>query len=376
MNRYERLADIGPYWVARDRATGILYVCWYDGGGRQTRRRSLRTTNVELALSTVRGIVDRGIVGDPGDALADRPLRTVAELLDWDAPYAERLISVETELNGRARIRRLLGERRIAALLPSDFDAFRDACVTEGIKIGSVSRALTSLRAALNRAIGDRRLRRDDAPAVPEYANKNYTRSVPPRARILTLAEIARLIDAIAEPHLLLYVVWLCNTAARGGAILDLTRNQIDLERQLVNLNPAGRIQTKKWRPTLPLTSTVLPWCADLPPGPLITWRGRPIAEIDTAFKRACARAGLAGGEGGYSIRHALARYMRMQGVPLHEIAVWLGHIRPPESPATTLIYSPDSPAYLATAKAAVEKFVRDIATLTQRDLLCPPWRT
>ena len=56
------------------------------------------------------------------------------------------------------------------------------------------------------------------------------------------------------------------------------------------------------------------------------------------------------------------------------EISVWLGHVQPPESPKTTLIYSPDDPSYLMSAKAAIEKFVTELNRLTKRDLLSPPW--
>lgn len=39
------------------------------------------------------------------------------------------------------------------------------------------------------------------------------------------------------------------------------------------------------------------------------------------------------------------------------------------------MIYSPDSPVYLADAKRAVEDFMHRLNALTKRDLLVPPWR-
>jgi integrase len=363
------------YWVVRHTKTKFYYMCWYDPKSRQTCRRSLETTDLEEAFAKVRALEERGIVGDPGDALNSTPLRTVAELLDWHLPYTQRLASAETEGILIKRLKRRLGDRRIALLVQTDFDAFRDAVVAEGRTIGTVSRTLTILRSALTQAVKNRRLRRDDAPHVPEYANKNYQRSVPPKARIMTLAELAKLIDAVVDLHLLIFMIWLINTASRSGAILDLSPAQIDLERNRIALNPPGRIQTKKYRSVLPIPETLRPWCEDLPAGHLVTWRSRPIKEIDTAFIAACKRAGLPGHEGSYSVRHMLGRFMRQQRVPLEEIAVWLGHIQPLTSPETTLIYSPDSPEYLSNAKAAVEEFVRQLDALTQRSLLIPPWR-
>jgi integrase len=113
-----------------------------------------------------------------------------------------------------------------------------------------------------------------------------------------------------------------------------------------------------------------------LPPGPLVVWRGAAVEEIDTGFAAACKRADLPGGENTYSIRHAAARYMLQKGVPRAEIGQWLGHIKPDESSETTLIYSPYAPDYLVDAKAAIEDFVREIAShCRKRDLLMPPWR-
>lgn len=373
---YERIEEIGSYWAARDTETGFPHVCWYDAEKRQTYRRSLGPITLELALAKIRNLVERGITGDPGDVLDDTPLRTVDELLDWHRPYTKTLASAEAERIQIDRLKRLLGKKHLAALVEEDFHAFRDTCVTdEAISIGTVSRTLTTLRSAMNRAVRNRRLKRDIVPHVPEYANKNYRRSTAPKARIMTLSELARLIDAIRDLHLLVFIVWLINTAARPGAILDFTAGQIDLARGLLTLNPAGRIQTPKYRPALPITTTLRPWCEDLAPGFLITWRGQAIKEIDTAFINACKRAGLPGGEGGYSIRHMLGRFMRQKGVLLEEIGVWLGHVAPPNSPETTLIYSPDEPEYLCNAKSAVEEFVRELNALTKRDLLTPPWK-
>lgn len=374
--RFERLHEMGCYWIARLVAIGIYYVCWYDAEARQVGRRSLETDDLELAFTKVRNLIERGITGDPGDALDQPPLRTVDELLDWHRPYTQGLASAEAEGIQIDRLKRLLGKRHIAALVEDDFNAFRDICTKdEGLTIGTVSRTMTTVRSALNRAVKNRRLRRDVVPHVPEYANKNYQRSVPPKARLMSLAEIARFIDAVVELHLLLFIIWMINTAARPGAVIDFAADQIDLERGRLALNPPGRIQTKKFRPVLPVTATLRPWCDGLPPGRLITWHGKGVKEIDTAFIRACRRAELPGGEGGYSVRHALGRFMRAQGVPLDEISVWLGHTSPPTSPETTLIYSPDEPEYLRHAKAAVEKFVHQINALTKRDLLTPPWK-
>ncbi|MDA9491890.1 hypothetical protein [Bradyrhizobium sp. CCBAU 11361] len=68
-------------------------------------------------------------------------------------------------------------------------------------------------------------------------------------------------------------------------------------------------------------------------------------------------------------------KYHWCQGVEPLEISLWLGHLRPPDSVETTLVYSPFCPDYLINAKAAVEAFVREIASHCRRhDILNPPW--
>lgn len=280
MSRYVRV-DTNPdskqfahYWVVRYCESKTLHVCWYDPATHQVGRRSLKTTNLEQAFVKVRALEDRGIVGDPGTVLNERPLQTVTELLDWHLPYTQTLASAEAEEIAINRLKGHFGSRRIASLVLTDFERFRDAVVAKGLTIGTVSRTLTVLRSAVKRAVKNRRLRGDDAPFVPEFATKNYWRSVPPKARIMTLDELASLFDMLAEMHLIVYSVYLINTVARPGAILDLTAAQIDLARGLLALNPPGRIQTTKFRPVLPITDTLRPWCTDLAPGHLITWRG------------------------------------------------------------------------------------------------------
>ena len=60
------------------------------------------------------------------------------------------------------------------------------------------------------------------------------------------------------EDHVLMFCLVACNTLCRPGANLDLTLSQCDLEHGLVNLNPPGRRQTKKHRPTVPMSFTAM----------------------------------------------------------------------------------------------------------------------
>jgi integrase len=50
------------------------------------------------------------------------------------------------------------------------------------------------------------------------------------------------------------------HTLARPAAILDLRPSQFDDAHRLLDLNPPGRTQNKKFRPIVPVTPTLLPW--------------------------------------------------------------------------------------------------------------------
>jgi integrase len=372
---YITVEKIGDFGVCRHKGTPNLYVSAYIAETGSMVYRSLHTASMENACIQVRGLVDRGVTGDPAEALVQKPLRTVAEVLEFYRPTVEEQASAEFGGVAIDRMIRLMGGQALQTMVKSDFDRFRDAALAEGISLSTVHRTLTVLRSACNVAANERRLPRHHVPAVPYYYTKNHARSAKPKGRVMTPQEIAAVIDTVEFLHLLIAIVYLVNTASRIGAILEATAAQIDRTYGLIHLNARDRVQTDKWRPTLPITATLEPWTRDLPPGFIVNWRGEPVREIDTGFEAACRRAKLPGGENTYSIRHALGRFMLAQGVEPLEISLFLGHVRPPDSIETTLVYSPFRPDYLLNAKPAVETFVREIASHAKRhNILSPPW--
>ncbi len=71
------------------------------------------------------------------------------------------------------------------------------------------------------------------------------------------LSGLDRLLAECHDSHLRLFVLLALNTGARRGAILDLTWPQVDLVNGLINLNPAGRVQTAKRRAMVPISDTL-----------------------------------------------------------------------------------------------------------------------
>jgi integrase len=371
---YKEIATFGCFKVCQRVGKPHLYVGTYLADTQKTIYRSLHTTDAGEAIDQVRSLVARGITGDPAAALAQKPLRTIAEVLEFFRPHAEKHKSAEFAAIAIARMIRLMGDQLLQTAVPNDFDRFRDAALGEGISLSTVHRTLSVLRSAGNTAVKNRRLPSHHLPYVPYYLSKNQARSADPKGRVMDPGEIAAAIDKLDFLHLLIAVVYLLNTGSRIGAILDATTAQIDHRYNLFDLNPPGRLQTDKWRPVLPIADTLAPWTHNLAPGHIVTWHHEPVGEIDTGFGAACRRAKLPGGENTYSVRHALGRYMQTKGVQPLEISLWLGHIQPPDSKETTTIYSPFAPSYLSNAKVAVEQFVREIASHCKRhDILNPP---
>ena len=146
---------------------------------------------------------------------------------------------------------------------------------------------------------------------------------------------------------------------SRPGAILDLTHDRIDDEDRRITLNAADRRQTKKFRPIVPITNSPLPWLRSAPRSyeqrkrgevvatwpitHLISYCGRPIRSLKTAWGRLRDAAEPDNDVTPYSIRHTMGRELRRRRVPSEEISIMLGHL-PVGVQRVDLTYSPFDP--------------------------------
>jgi integrase len=188
------------------------------------------------------------------------------------------------------------------------------------------------------------------------------------RDRVLSIDELARLWSQDMPDHLRMFLILLIGTAARPQAVLELTRSQCDLVRGTINLNPSGRLQTKKRRPILPLPSFLRPWIASVEVGPLVSYRGQPVKRINGAFQAAREAAGLDAGVVPYAIRHTIATELRARKVPELELAGFLGHHMP--NIRTTGRYAHVAADHLAKARRAVEAVANAIARAATRAMV------
>ena len=194
-----------------------------------------------------------------------------------------------------------------------------------------------------------------------------------PREWIPTDDDLARFLDGLlTEPseHVFRYVLLALNTAARPEAILNLHPTQIDFERGLLDLNPAGRPQNKKFRPVVRLTETLAPWLqAWGTNGPYVQYRGLAVSSVKNTFKRRRVEINLPMLTP-YSLRHKMATELAARRVPGEVLSRQLGHKLP--QMRTTDRYIKFDPRHLAESKAAIEEYIFDLNRLTDADLLQP----
>ena len=376
--RFETLFAFDYYDQVRDVETGVHYIGWYDQSARQKRRRSLRTTDAKTAFDQVSRIDQSGMIGDPilmlsetvtvGTLLRDYQLRHAG-----DASAGFNKVAIGKHLD--PAVGHILADR----WRDTNFESFKDAFLKKGGSLSYLSRIITVLRAAFIEAeTKSKKLPR--APFIPEVMTKDDRDEAPLKGRLMTAPEIARLIDAVQDPHLLQYLVGEINSASRMITILESDTTRINWADRLFETNPPGRRQTKKYRPCLKISATWGPWLRAAPPGPLITYDGKPVRSVKKAFAAARKAADLKPDATGlpvtsYSIRHTIGRYLEDCNVPAIERSLLLGHVKPDRKKITER-YSPTNPRgphYMEQAVAAIEQFVKEINSHTRKwNLLVP----
>lgn len=188
--------------------------------------------------------------------------------------------------------------------------------------------------------------------------------------------QIARALDTMRFKHLFRHALFCLNTLCRPGAARDfrLDDHQIDLEHGLIDLNPRGRRQTKKYRPVVPMTAAVRPWLATARQTGMDYFvsygneKPRQVDSMKSAYRSVRSKAKLPEEFNPYSWRHSMGRVLRRAGVPHEQIAYMLGHRRL----STTDVYAPYDPKFMAEARDAIDAFMVKLDCLTDRSLLKP----
>ncbi len=306
----------------------------YDRVNGQPRRTSLGTTDHQTAE---RRLVDL-------ETALRRKATTVSEIFaDYLAERGPHIASQETLRFAHKRLMPVFGHLRPDQVTRALCRAYAAQRRRQSVGDGTIRRELVTLGAAL-------RWQDKATPAVIELPP-----APPPKSRHLTREQYRGLRDAAAiTPHLHLFVILAYSTAGRAAAILELTWDRVDFERGQIRLGLGER--RTKGRATVPMTEGARDALLEARPAALsdyvIEYAGRPVRSVKRSFAAAARRTELPAGTSPHVLRHSAAVHMAESGVPMAEIAQFLGHS---SESVTYRVYARFSPDYLRRAASALE---------------------
>lgn len=231
-------------------------------------------------------------------------------------------------------------------------DQITDEFVKEYIKTrrlvakdGTIFTELGHLRAALK--FGTRKKWIAVEPYIPRPAKPE------PKQHYLTKEQAARFIDAAHAPHVKLFITLAITTAARKSALLELTWDRVDFERGLINLRGPGKKHRNKGRAEVPINAWAMAALQDAKAGALsnyvIEWAGQKVASVKTGIRAAARKAQVYCTP--HVLRHTAGVWMAEAGIPMSEIAQYMGHSN---TSITEKVYARYSPDYLRNAAGAL----------------------
>ncbi len=353
--RTDRPGQIGDYWLSQRPNSPVWCRTWFDVTSRQTSRASLGTDDLAAArIALAKWVTLHGhrAAQQPRDVLMG----------DVFARYYEKHAQHTVGAGVQRRNLFLALERMQEGVTVGEFTLDAQHTLTrrmeaDGYQPGTIKRVMGATKAAVQWAWKNGELERP----IPFLT----VQEGPPRERVMDAGEIAALWDHAEHEHLRMFILLLLGTAARPAAVLELTREQCDLDRGLIDLNPPGRVQTKKRRPVVPMPDFLRPWIMQAPAGTLVQFRGKAVVKVNKTWRDARTAAGLDDAVVPYTIRHTIATELRARGVPELELAGLLGHAMP--NFRTTGRYAKYAPNHLSAARTAVDNFVTEIGRVAAR---------
>jgi len=319
------------------RLKGRWVVVWNDDDGKRRRYRLAAETKTDAEREARDLIVH---------AQAPASGVTVAQI--WEAyrvDMGERRQASKLAQVGR-NILPVFGHFAAEQVAVEDCRAYIAGRRKAGRMDGTIRTELNCLRAALLWAQKRRMI-----TVVPQI---ELPKAPPPRDRYLTRDETRLLLDGAQDPHVKLAILLALTTAGRIGAILELTWDRVDMQRRLVRL-ATNDIGPKKGRATVPINDSLMAAlqtakAAAISPY-VVEWGGRKVGSIKTGFNAAVKRAGIEHCTP-HDLRRTAGRFMVEAGVPIEEVAQYLGHSNPSVTRST---YAQFSPQHLRAAAGSLE---------------------
>ncbi len=388
---------------------GVYYACRYDAGTRTVRRRSLRTTDDDEARKALVDLVAATPSRSADECPHPRDVLTVHVLEAYLNGHATTIASEAQAIRSVTVITDYLreGAKNLAASIsfwtPSrqlDFAKFCHA--TFNHSAATIDRTLSVLGAAMNDA-AEIKMRPDPLGGEVEGAlvshvpvivyqrvriSKELKIAAPKKGGFVpSLQQMATFIDAIKTPHILRFVIIALNTWARPEAITDFEPSQqYNPEVGAVFLNPPNRLQTNKFRPTIPVTQGLAGWLdhwRDLDaaswqrkhgtrpngPIPLLIYKGQRVKQVKQAVKRIADEAGVPDLTQ-RTMRAFMATQVRKlcRNVKREYRSIWLGH-SVKEGSDTTEFYEEFDVEVIADVALATDFVISELQKLCSTKL-------
>lgn len=338
---------LGDYWLEQRKGSTVWYRAWRDATGCK-QRASLGTRDfAEAQVELARWYVENASIRDqaPSDVLLD------SVLTRYMAQHGAALPSAESAKRAVAIWRRWWpADATVADVTVGQQEAFLKHLRGQYSE-GYARRVLGVGKSAMNRA-----WKRGEITQVPFIQLPPVGEAFPHYA---TVDQMAQWLNTPMPEHVWAYCLIRLCTGCRGDAAQDLQAFQIDTASNLVRLNPAGRRQTKKYRPIVPLQPALATYVAQAKPEAyLVHWHGRRVGSMKTTWRKLRVAAKLPAWWIPKVLRHSVATWLRQRGVPAWEVSGLLGH----HAGGTTDTYAKFDPAYLGEARRVLGEIIEELA--------------
>lgn len=385
--RGKPLYSRGDYHLQRRADRNALEIVWYDAARKRERSASAGTADFDKGCAALDRLFLEHTGGETfcptcGQRRQSAAVFVTAAIADYLILVAERP-SIEAI---RARLTHVLNyliftnqATLICESVDKDWVAkFRKWMANVPIvsptgkqrkrSLSTIENSVLQLAAAINKCGG---IEANFKPQQPKDVNRT------PHHRS-DVAELAAMFRFCVAPHggkqpaerarrdrasLLAFLRISVVTLARPDAAYDLstmpTRKQWNPTRRIINLNPEGRAQTRKYRAVVPAPRQIVP-LLNATEGYFVG-----VQSVKSAWETMAAQLGLPhDGESGLKlVRRSMADVLRSR-LPQEawgEIEIWLGHAR---FDNVSDLYAPFRPDYLRRALAVVEEIIDEIEAL------------
>jgi integrase len=305
---------------------GVYYIVWSEHG--RSRERSTGTSDREKAeVELARFLRGRTAKSGPRDPAEVFVTDLLTDYMEKRGPHVRVSSRIAYAVDPLAIY---WAGRRASEITPATCAAYMRK---RGRSHSTVRRELGVLRAAIHFAFANGEITRPVPVAVPP--------ETPARARSLTRTEAAMLLAGalgfaphacdvaartpimwcrVTRPsyHLARFILIGLYTGRRKEAILSLRWPSVDLERGWIDFRRAGEAETKKRRGRCRIPDRLLPHLRRArryqhEVGAVVTWRGRALADVQTAFDAATRRVFLHDVTP-HTLRHTAASWLMQDG--------------------------------------------------------------